>query len=460
MADTKFKSDVHRKTAAEWSNSNVYLARGDVGIESDTGRRKVGVGLRWEDTDYDLVVAGTVAAIVSLSMQEYVETETDASSIYVVTDPATFVFVGDKPLTRNLDYRAAGKFFWPEFRDSMANTVAGPAMANPVFEEDATPLDINGGCVLPDGRVFLLSKSGAVGISKIWEPSTNTYTDVGPRFSDPAVLYGTHAGALPLPDGTVFIVPYWAGAPVKIYDPLTDTATVVAEDWTLPLNQGCYHAIPMANGDIFMPPRKMSNAVIYHWKTQTVTQVPGPWASPPGFRGGVLLADGRIFCAPYEKNQPYIYDPTDGSWFVTPPTSGNYHTGNCVLLHDGRVFMPGFNGVPNLYNPVNNTMVQTASFTGTISAALMPNGKVFVPPWNGIDFRVYDPAADTVEVVGSLTGGEANGRYNTTLTLPDGRVACWCDGTYDPAPAVVVYGSTENAFDRNVVLSPYRNGGR
>ncbi len=52
MNDGEFKADVIAKTAAAWTSRNPYLSKGDLGIESDTGRIKVGVGQRWSDTLY------------------------------------------------------------------------------------------------------------------------------------------------------------------------------------------------------------------------------------------------------------------------------------------------------------------------------------------------------------------------------------------------------------------------
>lgn len=43
---------VRSMTAAQWSVTNFELRRGELGIESDTGRMKYGVGSRWNATPY------------------------------------------------------------------------------------------------------------------------------------------------------------------------------------------------------------------------------------------------------------------------------------------------------------------------------------------------------------------------------------------------------------------------
>ena len=39
-------------TATQWTAGNFVLMRGELGIETDTGGQKVGVGKKWSDTSY------------------------------------------------------------------------------------------------------------------------------------------------------------------------------------------------------------------------------------------------------------------------------------------------------------------------------------------------------------------------------------------------------------------------
>jgi len=45
-------SIIRSMTAALWTAGNYELSSGEFGIESDTGKQKVGVGKRWADTEY------------------------------------------------------------------------------------------------------------------------------------------------------------------------------------------------------------------------------------------------------------------------------------------------------------------------------------------------------------------------------------------------------------------------
>lgn len=75
---------VRTKTAAQWSSGNFHLSQGELGIESDTGRRKIGVGRRWNATDYALIGTG-IDNIVSLTQAEYDALTPDATTLYVIT---------------------------------------------------------------------------------------------------------------------------------------------------------------------------------------------------------------------------------------------------------------------------------------------------------------------------------------------------------------------------------------
>jgi len=73
------------KTAAEWSAGNYHLATGEVGYETDTGRKKIGVGSAWNDTDYALIGTG-IDNIIALTQAAYDALTPDSNTLYVITD--------------------------------------------------------------------------------------------------------------------------------------------------------------------------------------------------------------------------------------------------------------------------------------------------------------------------------------------------------------------------------------
>lgn len=75
---------IRSKTAAQWTAGNFHLAQGELGIESDTGRKKVGEGKLWNSTDYALIGTG-INNIVALTQAEYDALTPDATTLYVIT---------------------------------------------------------------------------------------------------------------------------------------------------------------------------------------------------------------------------------------------------------------------------------------------------------------------------------------------------------------------------------------
>lgn len=75
---------IRSKTAAQWTAGNFHLANGELGIETDTGRKKIGVGSLWNATNYALIGTG-VDNIVSLTQAEYDAITPNSTTLYVIT---------------------------------------------------------------------------------------------------------------------------------------------------------------------------------------------------------------------------------------------------------------------------------------------------------------------------------------------------------------------------------------
>jgi hypothetical protein len=72
------------KTAAQWAAQNPYLSRGDLGVESDTGKEKLGTGDRWADIGYNPAV-DNATAVVALTYAATVTTDASAGDIFDLT---------------------------------------------------------------------------------------------------------------------------------------------------------------------------------------------------------------------------------------------------------------------------------------------------------------------------------------------------------------------------------------
>lgn len=73
------------KTSADWSAQDPFLARGDYGVESDTGREKVGVGARWSQTPYKPDDSGENPGVVSLPYAATVTTDASTGNLFDLT---------------------------------------------------------------------------------------------------------------------------------------------------------------------------------------------------------------------------------------------------------------------------------------------------------------------------------------------------------------------------------------
>lgn len=87
MSNGPFPADIISRTSSDWTTIDPFLAKGDVGVESDTGKQKLGVGLKWSDTPYQpLVASPTITRIVQITQAAYDALATkDDNTLYVIT---------------------------------------------------------------------------------------------------------------------------------------------------------------------------------------------------------------------------------------------------------------------------------------------------------------------------------------------------------------------------------------
>lgn len=92
---------IRTKTAAQWTSENPYLHRGDLGVEADTGKEKIGIGERWASTSYSPAVddanvvrsiatgitgASAITNIVTLDQDDYDAIAVpDPNTLYIIT---------------------------------------------------------------------------------------------------------------------------------------------------------------------------------------------------------------------------------------------------------------------------------------------------------------------------------------------------------------------------------------
>lgn len=167
-----------------------------------------------------------------------------------------------------------------------------------------------------------------------------------------------------------------------------------------------------------------------------------------GYKGGVLIPDGRIVYVPYASTTIILFNPSTNTHTnaLTIPAQGFAYNGG-VLLPDGRVmFVPYQATTVAVFNPItfsyttitNQTLSGSSSYAGGV---LLPNGKVLLVPYSTQNIGIFDPSTNQFSTITDFTvyGG---GMFLGGVLLPDGRVVFVpYNGTY-----VGVYNPHTNTF--------------
>jgi hypothetical protein len=282
-------------------------------------------------------------------------------------------------------------------------------------------LGSQGVILMADGRVYSIAYS--INTSRIYDPITNTVLTPGGNFDT-----NNYLGGVCLDNGQLLIIPSSpsATARMRLYNPTTNTISDVNPlNGSLPTGINLFFGgIKLKDGKVFLIPLNSTTARIYNPITNTISTPTPIFPGNNAFRGSVLLPDGRVFLCPFNSTKAYIYNPyNDTAIICSPNFPGNSAFAGCVLLHDGRIFL-----VPNnstqawIYNPITDTIqIANGSYPGLDAyrgGVLMSDGRVFLVPFNTTQVAIYDPITDT-RTTRSLVSGLVGG-----VLLPDGRIFC------------------------------------
>ncbi len=226
---------------------------------------------------------------------------------------------------------------------------------------------------------------------------------------------------------------------------------------TISVGSGYRGGVLLTDGRVFCVPNDATTAKIYDPVTTTTTVAGGSFPGAGAYLGGVLLPDGRVFCVPLQTTTARIYDPVTNTTTVAGgsfPGGGAYVGG--VLLPDGQVFcVPHHATTARIYDPVTNTTtVAGGSFPGGgahIGGVLLPDGRVFCVPYQASTARIYDPVTNTTTVAGGSFPGGAS--YWGGVLLPDGRVFC----VPHQATTAIIYDPVTNTT--TVAVGSFPGGG-
>lgn len=207
-------------------------------------------------------------------------------------------------------------------------------------------LKYSGGCVLPDGRVFISPMTATK--AAIYDPITNTVIQG-------ATMTGRN-GAQLMPNGKIMCPPVAdTGDYILIYDPETDSVTQITTSYPETRD-----IVPIADGRMAAVPADMARVFLFDFRyslTDPTVTFTATWPAnvTNKFWGGALAGNGDVVFAPYGRPSVGYYRPPTlgqplGQLFdgpVMPSDSIVERFTGCIPLLDGRFLM-----VPRKYTKV------------------------------------------------------------------------------------------------------------
>ena len=169
----------------------------------------------------------------------------------------------------------------------------------------------------------------------------------------------------------------------------------------------------LANGNIYCIPYNSSSLLIINPKlnrvyvTSTISSNTSKWI------GGVLAPNGKIYCCPDSQDSVLIIDPTISAFDTTTISglgSSSSKWSGAVLSPNGKIYcIPRNNSNVLAINPSLNT-VDTTTLVGLGSGtnkwwggALAPNGKIYGTPYSSSSVLSLDPDNPIVSLTGTHT---------------------------------------------------------
>jgi hypothetical protein len=350
---------------------------------------------------------------------------------------------------------------------SPAGAAPGPRVAATAlgWQSLTNPPPFNPGVMLllTDGRVLVQDTGSLASGTPDWWLLTpdsqgnyadGTWTQAASMPSDYAPLY---AASAVLPDGRVIVEggEYNLGQFVEtnkgaVYDPVANTWTAVAPPdggtggWA---GIGDGPSVVLANGSFLLGASALlgnTAEAILNASNLTWTPTGDGKYDGNGEEGFTLLPSGKVLTVDAQAgcttSHTEIYDPASGTWTsagATPKPLVNCDDGEIgpqMLMHDGRVFVPGATSASALYDTTSGTwsagpdlpVIGGKQFIAEdASSALLPDGKVLVElsPGVGITpthFYLFD-GTNLAQTVDAGDAANVASNYVYMLMLPTGQ---------------------------------------
>ena len=190
--------------------------------------------------------------------------------------------------------------------------------------------------------------------------------------------------------------------------------------------------------------------------TDGTPSVAGSIPAPSGgykWVGGVLAANGKIYCPPRSHDSVLIIDPADDTADITTiaglPGSDRWSAG--VLAPNGKVYGIPYNSTSVLIIDPQTDTADTGTITGLFGSdkwqggVLAPNGKIYGIPRSSSRLLIIDPATDTASTV--ATGLSGSDKWFGGVLAPNGKIY----GIPYGAGSVLIIDPATNTVDTSTI---------
>jgi streptogramin lyase len=321
----------------------------------------------------------------------------------------------------------------------------------------------NGGCLAPNGKIYLAPWNATVG--RFIDPQTNTAT----TFSMPGLdADSDYAGCVCAPNGKIYYIPF-STTRFRVVDPSNNTVT----SYNIINGNGSFQAyyaygFAASNGKVYGVPtngiNNGSSVLLIDPSNNTHTTI-GPIGGG-SYAGGVQAPNGKLYLCP-RNTIGAILDPDNNHAITTFFTPANA-VGNSgmIVAPNGRLIVvppcasqytigfyidPSANGGTLAVTFAMRNFSPGGSDAGFDGAVLSPNGKIYLIPRSSTVGVVLDPDNFSFTTFGSFAGSIA---HIGGVVSPNGKIYCF---PYNTTSSAILSFLNNNNWNLNVCTNPFFN---
>jgi len=321
----------------------------------------------------------------------------------------------------------------------------------------------NGGCLAPNGKIYLAPWNAIVG--RFIDPQTNTAT----TFSMPGLdADSDYAGCVCAPNGKIYYIPF-STTRFRVVDPSDNTVT----SYNIQIANGSFQAyyaygFAASNGKVYGVStngvNNGSTVLIIDPSNNTHTTI-GPIGGG-NYAGGVQAPNGKLYLCP-RSTIGAILDPDNNHAITTFFTPANaVGSSGMIVAPNGRLIAvppcdalqtigfyidPSANGGTLAVTFAMRNFAPGGSDSGFDGAVLAPNGKIYPIPRSSTVGVVLDPDNFSFTTFGSFAGSIA---HIGGVVSPNGKIYCFPFNATSPA---ILSFLNNNNWNINVATNPFFN---